>query len=52
MTGGESDESSQIEDYTSQWIAKVDRGGLFKINVKAYQFFRSVENVVRCCLPF
>ena len=50
-TEGGSDESSEIEDYTSQWIAKVDRGGLFKINDNAYHFFRSVENVVRCRLP-
>ena len=37
--------------YTSRWIAIVDRGGLFKISDRSYVFFRAMENATRGLLP-
>lgn len=46
----EGEETSYL-DYTKKWTEAVDRGGLFKVNDKAYQFFLDLEMRVRKHLP-
>ena len=47
-----SDEKSLL-DYTKEWIYKIDRGGLFKVNDEFYIFIRNVELCARKSLePF
>ena len=36
-------EESTILEYTSQWVSKVNRGGLFEVNDMAYLLFREIE---------
>ena len=36
-------EESTILKYTSQWVSKVNRGGLFEVNNMAYLLFRETE---------
>ena len=37
---------SSFYDYTKEWIAKVNRGGLFKVSNKAYCLFVAIENTI------
>ena len=34
-------------EYTTQWISKINRGGLFEVNDRAYLLFRDVSEVLR-----
>ena len=43
-------ESSYLE-YTKEWTKAVNRGGLFEVNDKAYNFFYDLEMKVRKHLP-
>ena len=36
-------EESTILEYTSQWVSKVNRGGLFEVNDMGYLLFREIE---------
>ena len=38
-------------DYTKEWIERVNRGGLFRVNDKAFVFFTHLELRVRTYLP-
>ena len=44
-------EESSFYNYTKEWIALTDRGGLFHINDGAYQFFKAIELETRRILP-
>ncbi len=46
-----SGEDSSYLEYTKEWIKAIDRGGLFKVNDSAYQFFLDLEMKVRKYLP-
>ncbi|XP_033118440.1 uncharacterized protein LOC117118058 [Anneissia japonica] len=38
------------EDFTQKWISMQDRGGLFKVNDKAYELFSMMEKITKGCL--
>ena len=40
-------EESTLLSYTSEWIAKINRGGLFEINDTAYLLFCKIEVTLR-----
>ena len=40
-----------FQDYTTEWIRKVNRGGLFCTNDQAYELFCAIEREVRVRLP-
>ena len=40
-------EESTLLDYTTHWIAKVNRGGLFEVNDTTYLLFREIEMNLR-----
>ena len=42
---------STFYEYTKEWIAAIDRGGLFHINDSAYHLFRAIEEKTRQILP-
>ena len=44
-------EESSFYNYTKEWIALVDRGGLYHVNDGAYTFFKAVETETRRILP-
>ena len=35
-------------DYTTEWVSKVNRGGLFEINDRASLLFREIEINLQC----
>lgn len=41
------EEDDNFIDFTSRWLQKQNRGGLFHINSNVYNFFKSMELVVR-----
>ena len=41
-----------FQDYTTEWIRKVDRGGLFCASEHAYELFYAIEREVRVQLPW
>ena len=45
------EEAEDYECYTTVWLQKINKGGLFQVNDAAYNLFRSVEEVVRTRLP-
>ena len=45
-------EDSTLLEYTTQWVSKVNRGGLFEINDMAYLLFREIENNLRDKLTY
>ena len=47
----EDQEEGSFEDYTMQWLQKVNRGGLFCVSTQCYDFFRAIEYQVRTRLP-
>ena len=42
---------TSFHHYTTEWIRKVNRGGLFCINDDAYKLFYKIEQEVRTRLP-
>ena len=40
-----------FQDYTTEWMRKVNRGGLFYTNDQAYELFYAIEREVRIRLP-
>ena len=38
-----SGQESSFHDYAMEWMASVDRGGLFYINNSAFQLFKAIE---------
>ena len=45
------DQEFPVEDYTTEWLQKVDRGGLFCVSPHCCEFFRAIEHQVRARLP-
>ena len=41
------DHDYHFKNYMCQWICKVDRGGLFKVNEITYRFFYAMESATR-----
>ena len=50
MKEDESDTEETFEGETSDWIRRIDKGGLFKVNDDTYSFFVALERRVRVCL--
>ncbi|KAJ8048451.1 hypothetical protein HOLleu_00776 [Holothuria leucospilota] len=46
----EEEDASSLLEYTTLWLQRQNRGGLFKINDEVFIFFRAMEDVVRSCL--
>ncbi len=44
-------EPTDFTQCTTEWIDKVNRGGLFPLNDESFRFFGTVEGVVRTVLP-
>lgn len=40
-------EESTLLEYTTNWVSKVNRGGLFEVNDTAYLLFREIEDNIR-----
>ena len=43
-------EGTTFLEYTTQWISKINRGGLFEVNDRAYLLFREIEMNLQCKL--
>ena len=46
-----SEQEPTFYEYTLEWIANIDRGGLFYVNDTTFCFFKSIEVKTQECLP-
>lgn len=51
MAANDDQNEGTFEDYTIEWLQKVNRGGLFCVSDQSYEFFRTLECQVRARLP-